>query len=54
MNNSFESLNRKLRLLAEGEEIGLTPEEAIIYGVSYGDEFPFEDENREEGEDDEQ
>ncbi|MGF7028684.1 MULTISPECIES: hypothetical protein [Sphingobacterium] len=54
MNKSFESLNEKLRILKEGEEIGLTPEEAVIYGISYGDEFPFDEENNEEGEEDEQ
>lgn len=35
--NDYNSLERKLRLLAEGEEIGLTPEEAAIYGVDYID-----------------
>ncbi|WP_313157076.1 hypothetical protein [Sphingobacterium multivorum] len=54
MNKSFESLNEKLRILKEGEEIGLTPEEAVIYGISYSDEFPFDEENSKEGEEDEQ
>jgi len=54
MNKSFESLNEKLRILKEGEDIGLTPEEAVIYGISYGDEFPFNEENSEGGEEDEQ
>jgi len=42
MNNDQRSLERKLQLLAEGEEFGLTPEEAAIYGVEYADEFPEE------------
>lgn len=48
MNNPYESgdwydnrsLERKLQLLAEGEEMELTPEEAAIYGADYADEFP--------------
>lgn len=44
MENDFNSLNKKLKLLAEGEEIGLTPEEAIIYGIDYADDWSDEQE----------
>jgi len=48
MNNPYEpgdwyynrSLERKLQLLAEGDQMELTPEEAAIYGADYADEFP--------------
>lgn len=51
MNNPYESgdwyynrsLERKLQLLAEGEEMELTPEEAAIYGADYIDEFPLDE-----------
>ncbi|MEJ2881067.1 hypothetical protein [Pedobacter sp. GR22-6] len=39
----YRSLERKMQLLAEGEEMELTPEEAATYGVDYADEFPEED-----------
>jgi len=44
MRDDITSLEGKLRLLAEGEEIGLTPEEAAIYGVDYADIFPESEE----------
>lgn len=33
------SLEDKLELIAEGEMLDLTPEEAIIYGVDYADHY---------------
>lgn len=58
MNNPYEpsdwyynrSLERKLQLLAEGDQMELTPEEAAIYGADYADEFP-EDEILQEDQD---
>lgn len=44
------SLERKLQLLAEGDQMELTPEEAAIYGADYADEFP-EDEILQEDQD---
>lgn len=38
-------------MLSEGEQIGLTPEEAAIYGVDYAQEWP-EDEDIEKWEED--
>lgn len=46
MNYHFISLQQKLSILASGEDIGLTPQEAAIYGVDYADEWP-EDESPE-------
>lgn len=45
MNNEYNnrhlgSLERKLQLIADGQKLELTPEEALIYGVDYADEFP--------------
>ncbi len=37
--NHLKSLEQKLRILASGEEIGLTPEEAAIYGVEQADHW---------------
>lgn len=53
MNKSYETLNQKLKLLSDGEEIGLTPEEASVYGIDYADEFLIEDNFEEEGDEDE-
>ncbi len=39
-NRHLGSLERKLQLIAEGQELELTPEEALIYGVDYADEYP--------------
>lgn len=39
-NPHLGSLERKLQLIAEGQELELTPEEALIYGIDYADEFP--------------
>lgn len=36
------SLEDKLQLIAEGEMLELTPEEAIIYGVDYADTYDGE------------
>jgi hypothetical protein len=38
-NRHLGSLERKLQLIADGQELELTPEEALIYGVDYADEF---------------
>jgi len=51
MDYHLRSLQQKLSVLASGDEIGLTPAEAAIYGVEYADEWP-EDESLEVDEDD--
>lgn len=38
-----DALERKLQLLADGEDMELTPEEAAVYGADYADEW--EDDN---------
>lgn len=43
MEYNFRSLEDKLLMLADGEEIGLTAAEAAVYGVDYADEFPEEE-----------
>ncbi|MXV51996.1 hypothetical protein GS399_13525 [Pedobacter sp. HMF7647] len=50
-NRHLGSLERKLQLIAEGQELELTPEEALIYGVDYVDEFPNNSDERKEAED---
>ena len=50
-NRHLGSLERKLQLIAEGQELELTPEEALIYGVDYADEFPSDSDERKEAED---
>ena len=40
MDYHLRSLQQKLSILANGEDIGLTPQEAAIYGVEYADEWP--------------
>ena len=50
-NRHLGSLERKLQLIAEGQELELTPEEALIYGVDYADEFPNDSDERKESED---
>lgn len=50
-NRHLGSLERKLQLIAEGQELELTPEEALIYGVDYADEFPNDCDERKEAED---
>ena len=40
MDYHLRSLQQKLSILASGEDIGLTPQEAAIYGVEYADEWP--------------
>lgn len=47
MERYLKTLEDKLHLLAEGEDIGLTPEEATVYGADYADNLP-EDEQLEE------
>ncbi|MEC3879111.1 MULTISPECIES: hypothetical protein [Parapedobacter] len=46
MDYHLRSLQQKLSILASGEDIGITPQEAAIYGVEYADEWP-EDESPE-------
>jgi hypothetical protein len=50
-NRHLGSLERKLQLIAEGQKLELTPEEALIYGVDYADEFPNDSDERKEAED---
>lgn len=38
-NRHLGSLERKLQLIADGQELELTPEEALIYGVDYADDL---------------
>lgn len=51
MEPNSRSLNDKLNTLAAGQAIGLTPEEAAIYGVDYADELPEDEDLEEEVED---
>lgn len=46
MDYHLRLLGQKLSILASGEDIGLTPQEAAIYGVEHADEWP-EDESPE-------
>lgn len=50
MNYHLKSLQEKLSLLSEGEDMGLTPLEAAIYGADYADEWREEDFGEEEDE----
>ncbi|WP_343556298.1 hypothetical protein [Sphingobacterium sp.] len=44
MNEHFETLLGKLRqLYTQGKEIGLSLEEAVIYGTDYADEWHTEE-----------
>lgn len=44
MNEHYETLLDKLRqLYTQGKEIGLSLEEAVIYGTDYADEWPTEE-----------
>jgi hypothetical protein len=47
-NRHLGSLERKLQLIAEGQELELTPEESLIYGVDQADEFPGDWDERKE------
>jgi hypothetical protein len=47
-NQHLGSLERKLQLIADGQELELTPEEALIYGVDHADEFPDDWDERKE------
>lgn len=49
-NRDQGSLERKLQLIAEGQELELTPEEALIYGVDNADEFASQWDERKEAE----
>jgi hypothetical protein len=51
--NSRSSLEKKLRLIADGESLGLTPEEALIYGVEDADWHPEDEYDDTENEEDE-
>jgi|GEM_PF-356536 len=48
-NRHLDSLERKLQLIADGQELELTPEEVLIYGVDYTDEFTEDMDERKEG-----
>ncbi len=50
-NRHLGLLERKLQLIAEGQELELTPEEALIYGIDYADEFPEDADERKETDD---
>ncbi|MBB5440652.1 hypothetical protein HDC92_004355 [Pedobacter sp. AK017] len=52
-NPDQQNLEDKLRLLADGEEAGLTPAEAAIYGIDYADEDPNDEDPEDESEEDE-
>lgn len=47
-NRHLGSLERKLQLIADGQELELTPEEALIYGVDYADELTEDVDERKE------
>lgn len=47
-NRHLESLEKKLQLIADGQELELTPEEALIYGVDYADELTEDTDERKE------
>jgi hypothetical protein len=47
-NRHLGSLEKKLQLIADGQELELTPEEALIYGVDYADELTEDADEREE------
>jgi len=47
-NKHLGSLEKKLQLIADGQELELTPEEALIYGVDYADELTEDANEREE------
>ena len=40
MERYVKTLEDKLHLLAAGQDIGLTPEEAAVYGADYADNLP--------------
>ena len=42
------SLEKKLQLIADGQELELTPEEALIYGVDNADELMEDVDERKE------
>lgn len=50
-NRHLGSLEKKLQMIADGQELELTPEEALIYGVDHADEFPEDSEERKEADD---
>jgi hypothetical protein len=47
-NRHLGSLEKKLQLIADGQELELTPEEALIYGVDYADELTEDTDERKE------
>jgi hypothetical protein len=47
-NQHLGSLEKKLQLIADGQELELTPEEALIYGVDYADELTEDTDERKE------
>lgn len=53
MEEHFETLMAKLcELYAQGQEIGLSLEEAVIYGIDYADEWPREEFDKSSGQED--
>ena len=47
-NRHLGSLEKKLQLIADGQELELTPEEALIYGVDNADELLEDADERKE------
>ena len=47
-NRHLGSLEKKLQLIADGQELELTPEEALIYGVDNADELMEDVDERKE------
>jgi hypothetical protein len=47
-NRHLGSLEKKLQLIADGQELELTPEEALIYGVDDADELTEDEDERKE------
>jgi len=50
-NPSLGALEKKLQMMSEGQELELTPEEAMIYGADYADEYPQEETDGKEADD---
>lgn len=50
-NRHLGALEKKLQLIAEGHELDLTPEEALIYGIDYAEEYPEDTDEEKEADD---
>jgi hypothetical protein len=50
-NRHLGSLEKKLQMIADGQELELTPEESLIYGVDYADEYPEDTDEQKEAND---